>query len=68
MSDQPGMKHRRVELLMPNHLTAALDNYRASKRPIPSEADAMRWLLTEALIAEGFDPQSKQVSTCSQIC
>jgi hypothetical protein len=53
------IQYRRIELLMPKHLTVALDNYRASKRPIPTEADAIRWLMTEGLISEGFEPQQE---------
>lgn len=48
------IKYRRMELLIPPTLYTALENYRASKRPIPNEADAIRWLLREALETEGF--------------
>lgn len=49
--------YRRIELLIPKPLASALDNFRASKRPIPCEADAIRWLMAEALIDEGFEPE-----------
>lgn len=51
------INYRRIELLIPPHIAGALDNYRASKRPIPVESDAIRWLVTEALTEEGFPPQ-----------
>lgn len=51
------INYRRIELLIPPHIAAAMDNYRASKRPIPVESDAIRWLLTEALIEEGYPPE-----------
>lgn len=47
-------KYRRIELLLSTPIADALDNYRASKRPIPNEADAIRWLMREALETEGF--------------
>ena len=55
----PRMKYRKIDLLMPMNLADAIDNFRASKRPIPNEADALRWLLTEALITEGFEPKEE---------
>lgn len=51
------INYRRMELLIQPHLYAALDDYRASKRPIPTESDAIRWLMTESLTNEGFEPK-----------
>lgn len=50
------INYRRIELLIPPHISAAVDDYRASKRPIPTESDALRWLISDSLISEGFDP------------
>jgi hypothetical protein len=50
------INYRRVELLIPPEIARALDDYRASKRPIPLESDTIRFLLVEALITEGFNP------------
>lgn len=52
-----GDKHHTVEFVMPKAIRDALEDYRASKRPIPTEADAIRWLLVEALTGEGFVPE-----------
>lgn len=53
-----GDKHHTVEFVMPKSIRDALEDYRASKRPIPTEADAIRWLLVEALTEEGFEPKA----------
>lgn len=52
-----GEKHKTIEFVMPKQISDALEDYRASKRPIPTESDAIRWLLTEALTNEGFEPK-----------
>lgn len=54
------INYRRVELLIPPNIFAAINDYRASKRPIPTENDALRWLISEALCGEGFAPQEKK--------
>lgn len=56
MAKAKKINYRRIELLLPPHLHRAIDDYRASKRPIPIEGDTIRFLITEALIEEGFDP------------
>ena len=52
-----GAKHRTIEFVMPHQIHVALEDYRASKRPIPTESDAIRWLLVEALTGEGYAPE-----------
>jgi len=46
--------HRRIDLFLPTHVADAVDDYRASKRPIPTESEALRWLVESALVEEGF--------------
>lgn len=56
-----GDHNRKIEFLLSPALSIALDDYRATKRPIPTEADAIRWLIAEALHGEGIEvtePQS----------
>ena len=45
---------RRIDLIIPAELAIALDDYRASKRPILSENRALCWLIESALHEEGF--------------
>lgn len=54
-----GEKHKTIEFVMPKQISDALEDYRASKRPIPTESDAIRWLLAEALTTEGFEPKEE---------
>lgn len=56
------IKYRKIELCLPKEIALAMDDYRASKRPIPLEGDTIRFLLTEALITEGFDPSEQDRS------
>lgn len=45
---------KRIDLTLPIAVAEAVEDYRASKRPIPSENEALRWLIESALVNEGF--------------
>lgn len=47
-------KWKRIDLPLPWDMVDAIDNYRASRRPIPNEVDALRELIEMALRDAGF--------------
>ena len=48
------LRWKRIDLLLPWDMVDAVDNFRASRRPIPNEGDALRELIEMSLRAAGF--------------
>lgn len=49
MTNRPRYAAKRVDMFIPEDLHAKLDDYRATRRPIPNETEAIRQLLEFAL-------------------